>query len=155
MRTVAVPVGCRVTSTLPKEHRKVTNKSFGPRNAEGIYLHSDSATPGPSVWMFDMISRTAMMVSDFKAYPAQFPMSDPTCLVSASFTHKDVQVMHNEDTIDDADLAAQSAPPLTRSRTQSLQVPVPATPLVPPAISVRFDISLYHLFPFLINLSRL
>jgi hypothetical protein len=42
--------------------------------------------------------------------------------------------MHNEDTIDDADLAAQSAPPLTRSRAQSLQVPVPATPLVPPAV---------------------
>jgi hypothetical protein len=138
---------------LPKEHRKVTNKSFGTRYAEGMYLHSDSTTL--SVWMFDMISRTAMMVSDFKAYPAQFPMSDPTCLVSASFTHKDVQVMHNEDTIDDTVLAAQSTPPLTRSRTQSLQVPVPATPLVPPAISVRFDISLYHLFPFLINLSRL
>jgi len=57
---------CRVTSTLPKEHRKGTNKSFGPRYAKGFYLHSDSATP--SVWMFDMISRTAMMVSDFKAY---------------------------------------------------------------------------------------
>jgi hypothetical protein len=74
----------------------------------GMYLHSDSATP--SVWMFDMISRTAMMVSDFKTYPAQFPMRVPTCLVSASFTHKDVQAMHNEDAIDDADLAAQSAP---------------------------------------------
>ena len=83
-----------------------------------------------------MISRTAMMVSDFKAYPAQFPMRDPTCLVSASFTHKDVQAMHNEDAIDDADLAEQSAPPLTRSRAQSLQVPVPATPLVQPAISI-------------------
>ena len=71
-RTVAVHFGCRVTSTLPKEHLKVTNKSFGPRYAEGIYLHSDSATP--SVWMFDMISKTAMMVSDFKTYPDQFPM---------------------------------------------------------------------------------
>ena len=79
--------GCLVISTLPNEHRKVTNKSFGPRYAEGIYLHSDSATP--SVWMFDMISKTAMMVSDFKAYPHQFPMRDPTCLVSASFTHKE------------------------------------------------------------------
>jgi hypothetical protein len=27
-RTVAVPFGCRVTSTLPREHRKVTNKSL-------------------------------------------------------------------------------------------------------------------------------
>ena len=39
-RTVAVPFDCRVTSTLPKDHCKVTNKSFGPRYAEGIYLHS-------------------------------------------------------------------------------------------------------------------
>ncbi len=54
-RTVAFPFGCRVASTLPKDHRKVTNKSFGPRYSEGIYLYSDSATP--SVWMFDMISR--------------------------------------------------------------------------------------------------
>jgi hypothetical protein len=80
--------------------------------------------------MFEMISKTVIMVSDFKAYPAQFPMRDPTCLVSVSFTHKDVQAMHTEDaicnTIDDADLAEQSAPPLTRSRAQSLQVPVPA-----------------------------
>ena len=116
---------------LPKEHRKVTNKSFGPLYAEGIYLHSDSATP--NVWMFDMISKTAMMVSDFKTYPDQFPMRDPTCLVSASFTQKDVQDMHTEDVIDDADLAAPPAPPLTRSRAQSLQVPLPATPSVPPA----------------------
>jgi len=43
--------------------------------------------------------------------------------------------MHNEDAIDDDDLAEQSDPPLTRSREQSLQVPVPATPLVLPAIS--------------------
>ena len=59
--------------------------------------------------MFDMNSRTAKMVSDFKAYPAQFPMRDPTCLVSSSFTHKDVQAMHTEDAIDNADLAAPAA----------------------------------------------
>jgi hypothetical protein len=70
--TVVVPFGCRVTNTLPKEHRKVTNKSFGPLYVESIYLHSDSTTP--SVWMFDMISKIAMMVSDFKTYPDQFPM---------------------------------------------------------------------------------
>ena len=130
-RTVAVPFDCRVTSTLPKEHRKVTNKSFGPHYAEGIYLHSVSVTP--SMWMFDMISKTEMMVSDFKTYPDQFPMRDPTCLVSASFTHKDVQAMHTEDAIDDADLAVPLAPPLTRSRSQSLYVPLPDTPFVPPA----------------------
>ena len=105
---------------LPKEHRKVTNKSFGPLYAEGIYLHSDSATP--NVWMFDMISKTAMMVSDFKTYPDQFPMRDPTCLVSTSFTHKDkdVQSMNTEDAIDDADLATPPDPPLTPSRSESL-----------------------------------
>ena len=85
--------------------------------------------------MFDMISKTAMMVSDFKAYPDQFPMRDPTCLVSASFTHKDVQAMHTEDAVDDADLAAPPAPPLTRSRTHSLQAPLPADPSVPPVTS--------------------
>jgi hypothetical protein len=75
-RTVAVLFDCRVTSTLPKEYRKVTNKSFGQRYTEDIYLPSDSATP--SVWMFDMISKTTMMVSDFKDYHDQFPMCDPT-----------------------------------------------------------------------------
>jgi hypothetical protein len=65
----------------------------------------------------------------------KFPMRDPTCLVSASFTHKDVQAMHTEDAIDDADLAAPPAPPLTRSRAQQLQVPLPVTPSVPPAAS--------------------
>ena len=73
------------------------------------FIRSDSATP--SVWMFDVISKTVMMVSDFKAYPDQFPMRDPTCLVSASFTDKDVQAMHTEDDIDNPDLASPSAPP--------------------------------------------
>ena len=112
----------------------MTNKSFGPRYAEGIYLHSDSATP--SVWMFDMISKTTMMVSDFKAYHDQFPMRDPTCLVSAAFSHKDVQAMHTEDAVDDADPAAQPAPPLTRSRAQSLPVPLPAAPSVPTEVPI-------------------
>ena len=44
--------------------------------------------------------------------------------------------MHNEDAIDVSARAAQLAPPLTRSRAQSLQVPLPAAPSVPPAISV-------------------
>jgi hypothetical protein len=118
---------------LPKQHRKDTNKSFVPRYAEGFYLHSDSVTP--SAWMLDMISRTAMMVSDFKTYPDQFPMCDSTCLVSASFTPKDVQAMHTEATIDDADLAAPPALSLTRSRTQQFQVPLPVTPSVTPAAS--------------------
>ena len=76
-----------------------------------------------------MMARTAMMVSDFKTYPAQFPMRDPTCLVPDSFTHKDVQAMHTEDTIDDADLVVPPVPPLTRSRAQQSHVllPVPVS----------------------------
>jgi hypothetical protein len=48
-----------------------------------------------------------------------------------------VQAMHTEDAIDDADLAAPPAPPVTRSLTQSFQVPLPATPSVPPATSAE------------------
>jgi hypothetical protein len=43
--------------------------------------------------------------------------------------------MHTEDAIDDADFAAPPTPPVTRSLVQSLQVPLPATPSVPPATS--------------------
>jgi hypothetical protein len=86
--------------------------------------------------MFDMISKTTMMVSDFKTYYDQFPIRDPTCLVSAAFSHKDVQAMHTEDAVDDADLAAQPAPPLTRFRSQSLPVHLPAAPSVPTAVPI-------------------
>ncbi len=75
------------------------------------------------------------MVSDFKDYHDQFPMSDPTYLVSSAFSHKDVQAMHTEDAIDDVDLPAPLAPPLTHSRTQSLSVPLSAVPSVPIAAS--------------------
>jgi hypothetical protein len=47
----------------------------------------------------------------------------------------DVQAMHTEATIDDADLATPPAPSLTRSRAQKFQVPLPVTPSVPPAAS--------------------
>ena len=62
-------------------------------------------------------------------------MRDPTCLVSAAFSHKDIQTMHTEDVIDDTDLATPPVSPLTRSRTQSLPVPLPAAPSVPIAAS--------------------
>ncbi len=39
--------------------------------------------------------------------------------------------MYTEDATDDVDLAAPPVPPLTRSRTQSLPVPLPAAPSVP------------------------
>jgi hypothetical protein len=59
-----------------KKHRKVTNKSFGTRYAEGIYFHSDSVTP--SVWMFDSITAHAVMdkvrkdSSPFSFYSIEF-----------------------------------------------------------------------------------
>jgi hypothetical protein len=92
--------------------------------------------------MLGMMSRTAMMVYDFKDFPDQFPVRDPTCLVSASFTHKDVQAMHSEDAIDEADLAAPPVPPLTRSRAQSWKVPLPVNPSVPhQRLPHRFSLS--------------
>ena len=104
---------------LSARHRLRTNL-FAQK---GIYLYSESATP--SVWMFDMISRTVMMVAHFKAYPAEFPLRDPTCLVSASGTSEDVQAMHAEDEIDDADIGTPLDPSMTRSR--ALQLPVTST----------------------------
>jgi hypothetical protein len=34
---IAMPFGCRVVSTLPREHRRVVNGSFGDRFVEGMY----------------------------------------------------------------------------------------------------------------------
>ena len=69
MSTVAIPFRCRVISELPKLHRQVTNKSFGNRSAEGIYLYSDET---PAIHMF-LLSRKEVIVSDFLAYHDQFP----------------------------------------------------------------------------------
>ena len=44
-QTVAIPFGCRVTGHLPRDHRLVTNGSFGDRFVEGTYLRSDENTP--------------------------------------------------------------------------------------------------------------
>jgi hypothetical protein len=73
--TVAIPFGCRVVSTLPREHRRVVNGSFGDRFVEGIYLHADSQTP--TIRMFDLASRTELAVKDFKSYPDEFPFQNP------------------------------------------------------------------------------
>ena len=69
--TVAIPFGSCVVSTLPREHRRVVNGSFGDRFVEGIYLHADSQTPTKR--MFDLASRTELSVKDFKSYPDEFP----------------------------------------------------------------------------------
>jgi hypothetical protein len=69
-----------------------------------------------------MISRTVMMVAHFKVYPTQFPMRDPKCLVSAFGTSEDVQAMHPENEIDDADIGTPLTPRMTRSRMHQLPV---------------------------------
>ena len=69
--TVAIPFGSRVVSTIPREHRRVVNGSFGDRFVEGIYLHADLQTP--TIRMFDLASRTELSVKDFKSYPDEFP----------------------------------------------------------------------------------
>jgi hypothetical protein len=69
--TVAISFGSRVVSTIPREHRRVVNGSFGDRFVEGIYLHADSQTP--TIRMFDLSSRTELSVKDFKSYPDECP----------------------------------------------------------------------------------
>jgi len=44
-KTVAIPIGPRVTGYLPQEHPLVRNGSFGGRFVEGIYLCADHDTP--------------------------------------------------------------------------------------------------------------
>ena len=97
MSTVAIPFGCRVTSELPKLHRQVTNKSFGNRSAEGIYLYSDET---PAIHMF-LLSRKEVIVSDFLAYHDQFPSRHLHCLVHPSYTSTEIEEIHTHDTADD------------------------------------------------------
>jgi hypothetical protein len=94
--TVAIPFGCRVVSTLPREHRRVVNGSFGDRFVEGIYLHADSHTP--TIRMFDLATKTEISVKDFKFYPDEFPFRNHTCLTrSPEALQKEITSMHVED----------------------------------------------------------
>ena len=72
--TVAVPLDVELLARCPRStvrsQIRVLNHAM-PRTSTFI---GNSATP--SVWMFDMISRTTMVVSDFKSYPDQTSFGD-------------------------------------------------------------------------------
>jgi hypothetical protein len=119
--TVAIPFGCRVVSTLPREHRRVLNGSFGDRFVEGIYLHADSQTP--TIRMFDLASKTELSVKDFKSYPDEFPFRDASCLTRSPDTlRKDLANMHAEDEADDQLIADElQSHVITRSQSQAVE----------------------------------
>ena len=119
--TVAIPFGCRVVSTLPREHRRVVNGSFGDRFVEGIYLHADSQTP--TIRMFDLASKTELSVKDFKSYPDEFPFRDASCLTRSPDTlRKDLANMHAEDEADDQLIADElQSQVITRSQSQAVE----------------------------------
>ena len=74
-RTVAIPFGCRVTGHLPREHRSVTNGSFGDRLVEGTYLRSDENTP--CIQMYCITIGAELLIQDFCVYRFQFSFKDP------------------------------------------------------------------------------
>jgi hypothetical protein len=119
--TVAIPFGSRVVSTIPREHCRVVNGSFGDRFVEGIYLHADSQTP--TIRMFDLASRTELSVKDFKSYPDEFPFRDPACLTrSPDILRKELTKMHAEDEADDQLIADQlKTQVITRSQSQAAE----------------------------------
>jgi hypothetical protein len=119
--TVAIPLSSRVVSTLPREHRRVMNGSFGDRFVEGIYLHADSQTP--TIRMFDFASRTELSVKDFKSYPDEFPFRDLTCLTRLPDTlRKKLAKMRVEDEADDQLIADQlQTHVITRSQSQAAE----------------------------------
>jgi hypothetical protein len=128
--TVAIPFGSRVVSTLPREHRRVVNGSFGDRFVEGIYLHADSQTP--TIRMFDLASRTELSVKDFKSYPDEFFFRDPTCLTRSPDTpRKELAKMRVEDEADDQFIADQlQTHVITRSQSQAAE-PAKQNDLIP------------------------
>jgi len=106
-KTVAIPVGSRVIAQLPREHRLVKNGSFGYRFIEGTYLYSDSATP--CIWTFSIALQRKVTVQDFKSYPLQFPLKDPSCLTRNTPTIvQEMSKMHEEDAHDDSLIATET-----------------------------------------------
>ena len=120
-KTVAIPFGSRVTSTIPREHSRVVNGSFGDRFVEGIYLHADEQTP--TIRMYDIASRTELSVKDFKTYPEQFPFRDPTCLSRPTeAVRKELAAMHTEDDADDQLIAEElQMQVVTRAQKQAAE----------------------------------
>ena len=120
-KTVAIPFGSRVVSTIPREHSRVVNGSFGDRFVEGIYLHADEQTP--TICMYDIASRTELSVKDFQSYPEQFPFRDPTCLSRPTETvRKELAAMHTEDDADDQLIAEElQLQVVTRAQKQAAE----------------------------------
>ena len=105
LATVNIPFGCRVLARIPREHRLVSNGSFGDRFVEGIYLHSDTKTPCIFIYVFS--AKAKMLVQDFEFFPEDYPFRNPNCLTRrATELHAEMKRMHAEDTHDD-DLIAE------------------------------------------------
>jgi hypothetical protein len=127
--TVAIPFGCRVVvvSTLPREHRRVVNGSFGDRFVKGIYLHADSQMPTIRMFVsqFDLASKTELSVKDFKSYPDEFPFRerDASCLTRSPDTlRKELAKMHAGDEADDQLIEdALQSHVITRSQSQAVE----------------------------------
>jgi hypothetical protein len=115
--TVAIPFGSRVVSTLPREHRRVVNGSFGDRFVEGIYLHANSQTP--TIRMFDLASRTERSVKISSLLLTNYP----TCLTRSPDTlRKELTKMLAEDEADDQLIADQlKTQVITRSQSQAAE----------------------------------
>ena len=98
----------------------MVNGNFRDRFLEGIYLHADQTTPG--VWMYDFKSKSRYMVKDWKPYPDEFPLRDPSCLLRpASSTAADIAAMHAEDARDDSLIAEEQAvAALTRAQSKAI-----------------------------------
>jgi hypothetical protein len=120
-KTVAIPFGSHVISTIPREHSRVVNGSFGDRFVEGIYLHADEQTP--TIRMYDIASRTELSVKDFKSYPEQFPFRDHTCLTRPTEAiRKELAAMHTEDDADDQLIAEElQMKVVTRAQKQAAE----------------------------------
>ena len=66
LASVNIPFGCRVLARIPREHRLVTNDSFGDTFVEGIYLHGDTKTLCIFIYVFS--AKAKMLVQDFEFF---------------------------------------------------------------------------------------
>jgi len=107
-KNVAIPFGSRVTGNFPRVHPLVKNGSFGDRFVEGIYLRADHDTP--CIRMYCITSGSELLVQDFKSYPDEFPLRDPSCLLRCTpVIFKDMAKMQIDDAHDDNLVAEETA----------------------------------------------
>jgi hypothetical protein len=73
--------------------------------------------------MFDLASKTELLVKDFKSYPDEFPFRDASCLTRSPDTlRKDLANMHAEDEADDQLIADElQSHVITRSQSQAVE----------------------------------